>query len=104
MNDFVQHFIKLYGGTLSSEVQNLMRLLSNIIAPYGVKIGGKYRHFKGDLYIVKDISLDSENMGNSIVTYVKLADATQQWTRSLKEFLGEVDKPEYKGRRFTFMG
>ena len=59
-----------------------------------VKIKGIYKHFKGDLYIVEDIALDSNTL-EKIVVYRGLYENSPLWTRPLDDFLGKVDKNKH---------
>lgn len=63
---------------------------------------GIYRHFKGGEYRVFGVRRESD--GNAIVEYQSLSDG-EHHQRDVKEFLGEVDKPEfgYQGPRFTYL-
>ena len=77
---------------LSAEAQNL-------------KIG-IYRHFKGDEMRVVGVALHSETL-EEMVVYQHItgerAGEPYHWVRPIKMFLENVDKPEYKGPRFTFL-
>ena len=57
-------------------------------------IHGLYRHFKGDYYLVEDISLDSET-NKEMVVYRKLYDDCSLWVRPVEMFLSEVDHNKY---------
>ena len=59
-----------------------------------IKINGIYRHFKGNLYKVEDIALDSETM-EKMVVYRKLYNEKSLWVRPLEMFLSEVDHEKY---------
>lgn len=69
---------------------------------------GKYRHFKGMIVEVTGIALHSETMEEMVIYIhndpVKGKDANTVWVRPLKMFLENVDKPEYKGPRFEYIG
>ncbi len=62
--------------------------------PREVKVKGIYKHFKGDLYIVEDIALDSNTL-EKIVVYRGLYEDSPLWTRPLDDFLGKVNKEKY---------
>ena len=61
---------------------------------YKDMIGNTYRHFKGDLYEVVDIAVQSENAG-VLVIYKSKKDPTIVWARPLDMFLSDVDKYKY---------
>lgn len=62
-----------------------------------VKIHGIYKHFKGNLYIVEDIAIDSETL-EEIVIYRALYDDNKLWVRPKKMFIEEVNKNNQKYR------
>ena len=61
---------------------------------YKDMIGKTYRHFKGGLYEVVDIAVQSENAG-VLVIYKSKKDPTLVWARPLDMFLSDVDKEKY---------
>lgn len=63
----------------------------------GLKIGGRYRHFKGNEYIVDE--LDSDD----VVHYHSVLDG-KEWHRPRSEFLEDIERDGYKGPRFTLIG
>lgn len=58
-----------------------------------VKVGEKYRHFKGNMYEILCIGKDSETL-EDVVIYRNL-DNLNIWVRPLKEFISKVDKEKY---------
>ena len=54
----------------------------------------KYRHFKGDYYIVEDIANHSETKDKYVV-YRKLYGDNSLWIREMGMFLSEVDHNKY---------
>ena len=62
-----------------------------------VKTHGIYKHFKGNLYIVEDIAIDSETL-EEIVIYRALYDDNKLWVRPKKMFIEEVNKNNQKYR------
>ncbi|MBR6964773.1 DUF1653 domain-containing protein [Candidatus Saccharibacteria bacterium] len=59
-----------------------------------LKIGGRYRHFKGREYIVLDIINDADSEGDNIrklVIYEAQYGDHQKWARELNEFLSEIE-------------
>ena len=59
-----------------------------------IKIKGIYKHFKGDLYLVEDIAIDSETE-RPMVVYRALYEDNLLYVRDLEMFLSEVDKVKY---------
>ena len=62
-----------------------------------VKIKGVYRHFKGDLYIVEDIGINSETE-EKMVIYRALYEDNKLWVRPYNSFVEEVNKNNQKYR------
>lgn len=64
-----------------------------------IKIGKKYRHFKGNLYKVLDIVYDSESNNDAeykkIVIYQALYGNNLKWARDYEMFNSEVDHVKY---------
>ena len=63
-----------------------------------IKIGQKYRHFKGKEYIVLDIVYDCESKDNNlekIVIYQALYGDKLKWARKYNDFISEVDHKKY---------
>ena len=56
-----------------------------------VKIGGLYRHFKGDIVKVHFIALDSETLEKKVV----YEHNNQIWVRDYKMFTSKVDHEKY---------
>ena len=59
-----------------------------------IKIKGIYKHFKGDLYLVEDLAVDSETE-RTMVVYRALYGENTLYVRDLEMFLSEVDKVKY---------
>lgn len=59
-----------------------------------IKIKGIYKHFKGDLYLVEDIAIDSET-DRKMVVYRALYEDNLLYVRDLEMFASEVDKVKY---------
>lgn len=69
---------------------------------------GKYRHFKGKEYEVIAIARDSETL-EEMVVYKALYDSPEfgknpVFVRPLKMFTENVEREEYSGPRFKFLG
>ena len=62
-----------------------------------VVIKGIYKHFKGDLYIVEDIAINSENE-EKMVIYRALYGDRELWARPYDSFIEEVNKNNQKYR------
>ena len=57
-------------------------------------VGMRYRHFKGSLYIVSEIAINSEDLG-IIVIYKDWENPSLTWARPFGEFTSEVDHVKY---------
>lgn len=64
---------------------------------------GKYRHFKGNEYVVMDVGVHTET-GEKMVIYYDCKDPSKIWVRPLDMFIERVDRYEYKGPRFIWIG
>ena len=67
---------------------------------------GIYEHFKGGLYEVHFVAKRSESLEEFIVYKHLTPDKKSTrdfWVRPASMWFEEVDKPEYKGHRFTFV-
>ncbi|NLM62907.1 MAG: DUF1653 domain-containing protein [Mollicutes bacterium] len=60
-----------------------------------LKIGGIYRHFKGQKYKVLALAYDSEDHNRKLVIYEALYDDHKIWARDYDMFLSPVDKEKY---------
>ena len=56
--------------------------------------GNRYRHFKGDIYQVDHIGIDTENL-SLIAIYHERHHPFIIWCRPLEEFLSPVDHEKY---------
>lgn len=66
----------------------------------GVKIGKKYKHFKGKEYLVLYIAKHSETLEDMVV-YKALYGKQGIWVRPLSMFAGYKDIDGKKVKRFT---
>ena len=64
---------------------------------------GKYRHFKGNLYEVIGIANHSETM-EPMVVYRALYGEGGLWVRPAAMWNEIVEKENYSGPRFTYIG
>lgn len=60
------------------------------------KIGGVYRHFKGNLYEVKAVAKHSETL-EKMVVYQALYGDNETYVRPYDSFVSKVDKTKYPG-------
>jgi hypothetical protein len=71
-----------------------------------IKPGQIYKHFKGDTYRIIAVAKDHATL-EWVVVYERLTDIAHSdwrvWSRAVKEFNEEIDKPEYKGPRFVLV-
>ena len=70
-----------------------------------IKIGGKYKHYKGNIYEVIAIARDSEDPQKEVVVYKALYNSpefgkNQIWVRPREEFLEEITKDGKTFSRF----
>lgn len=59
-----------------------------------VKIGGVYQHFKGNLYLVEDIVINSDT-DKEMVLYRALYGEGKRFVRETKTFVEKLDKQKY---------
>ena len=59
-----------------------------------IKIKGIYKHFKGDLYLVEDTAINSED-DKLYVVYRALYEDSKLYIKPLDMFLSEVDHEKY---------
>ncbi len=64
---------------------------------------GKYRHFKGNEYLVIGIAKHSETL-EPMVVYQALYGKKEIWVRPAAMWNEAVDKDGYRGPRFQYIG
>ena len=64
---------------------------------------GKYRHFKGNEYIVIGIAKHSETL-EPMVIYQELHNVGQFWVRPAAMWNEIIDRDGYHGPRFQYIG
>ncbi len=64
---------------------------------------GKYRHFKGNEYEVVGIASHSETL-EPMVVYRALYGSGGLWVRPAHMWLENVDREDYQGPRFQYIG
>lgn len=57
-------------------------------------VGCIYRHFKGELYIVTDVVVNSESLEIEVI-YKDFTPSQLTWSRDLKQFFSGVNKTKY---------
>lgn len=84
----IEGFFKDFPEMRQVENNFLIELAARFFLVHGVKIGGRYRHFKGVHYFVESISRDADCWGQWLVTYVEETDVKHKATRKIEWFLG----------------
>lgn len=64
---------------------------------------GKYRHFKGNEYVVMDIGYHTET-SEAMVIYYDCKDPAKIWARPLSMWNEIVKRDGYEGPRFIWIG
>lgn len=64
---------------------------------------GIYKHFKGNKYIVLHTAIHSET-GEELIIYARLDNRSQVWARPKSMFVEKIDRDDYKGYRFSYLG
>ncbi len=62
------------------------------------KIKGVYKHYKGDLYLLEDIAINSETLEKTVI-YRALYGEGKLWCRPYDMFFEKVDK---NGQEYRF--
>ena len=64
---------------------------------------GRYRHFKGNMYMVIGTAKHTETL-EEVVVYRALYGEHGLWVRPVSMFEEEIERDGYKGPRFTYIG
>jgi len=67
------------------------------------EIGKKYRHYKGNEYVVLTIARSSEDIEDEFVVYQDLLDSAKVWARPRAMFEEEVEIDGSRVQRFTLL-
>lgn len=59
-------------------------------------VGFMYRHFKGGIYIVTDVAVNTETLELEVI-YKDFTPSQLTWGRDLKQFFSGVDTTKYPG-------
>lgn len=73
---------------------NRMEVQGQIESLKAEMIGFRYRHFKGNIYVVTDLAVHSETE-EPVVLYKSSLDSEMTWCRPLNMFLSEVNHEKY---------
>ena len=57
-------------------------------------VGKRYKHFKGNIYVVDNVAVDSET-AQIVVIYHSESDESLVWSRPVEMFTSDVDKVKY---------
>ena len=68
-----------------------------------VKVGGKYRHYKGGEYEVVDIVLHSETLEEMVLCRPLYETGANLWVRPLNLFISEVEVEGKMVKRFELV-
>lgn len=63
---------------------------------------GKYRHFKGNEYVVMEVGIHTET-GEEMVVYYDCKEPHKVWVRPLSMWNEIVKRDGYEGPRFTWV-
>jgi hypothetical protein len=75
-------------------MDNRMKVQAQVNCMKNGIVGFRYRHFKGNIYLVTDIAVHSETE-EPMVIYKSFNDPSLVWCRPLSMFLSEVDREKY---------
>ena len=68
-----------------------------------VRVGGKYRHYKGGEYKIIGIALHSETLEEMVIYQPLYKTGAEFWVRPLKNFLERVEIEGKRLARFTLL-
>jgi hypothetical protein len=73
-----------------------------------IKVGQRYRHWKGNLYTIIALAKNSDTLAEEVVYQGEYSDPefgeNPVWTRPLAEFLETVEVEGKPALRFTLLG
>lgn len=79
---------------MAKSLTNETNIQEQINAMKNIMVGFRYRHFKGEIYLVTDLAVHSES-NEIMVVYKNFKDSSQVWVRPLDMFLSKVDTEKY---------
>lgn len=86
---------------MAKSLTNETNIQEQVNAMKSAMIGFRYRHFKGEIYLVTDLAVHSEN-GEIMVIYKSFKNPCQVWVRPLDMFLSKVDTEKYPDVKQVF--
>lgn len=86
---------------MAKSLTNETNIQEQVNAMKSVMVGFRYRHFKGEIYLVTDLAVHSES-NEIMVVYKNFKDSGQVWVRPLDMFLSKVDTDTYPDVKQAF--
>lgn len=86
---------------MAKSLTNETNIQEQVNAMKSVMVGFRYRHFKGEIYLVTDLAVHSES-NEIMVVYKNFKDSGQVWVRPLDMFLSKVDTDKYPDVKQAF--
>lgn len=75
-------------------MDNRMNVQAQVNCMKSAMVGFRYKHFKGNVYLVTDIAVHSETE-EPMVIYKSFNNTDLVWCRPLSMFMSEVDHEKY---------